>query len=237
VTSYSGFLDLPAFEGTRLEIVEQTIEWVHLSVARALPSEEWIRARFLRRTIGEIITDGFTLAYMPCLERTLVTMAMLGRHGIECNLLLEEFPGCVWHFAIEVEREDGSWVFADYQNRESRLIDGRYRYALVPESIPRFMRIRGPKFSPDIWNARPPLRMLASMGVSLSMRYDRFCQLRDSYQAQVLAGEYSLGDRLVRDPADSMWAELWANYPILEARQSDGRYADFPDVRLYLEHI
>jgi hypothetical protein len=228
---------LPAFAGARQAVLEQTVAWVHSHVVRALPDEEWIRQRFLQRTVGEIISDGFTLAYMPCLERCLVTAAILGHHGIDTYFVLHDQPGGLWHFAIELRLESGAWVWADYSSRESRLFDGPYRYFEKPDSIPRFMRIMGPRRSPDIWRSRPPLRFLAGIGVSLSSRYTRFCEMRESYLEKFRSGEYQLSDHLVRDPADSVYAADWVRYGALEVGQGNGAYADLTKIHLYLEIV
>jgi hypothetical protein len=228
--------DVPRFAGSRLEVLEQTMEWVHRRVVRRLPDENWIRSRFLRRTIAEVLADGYTLAYAPCVDRTLLTHAVLGGHGVDSYVILHDSASGLWHLVMELELEDGSWVFADYGTRESRLYEGRYRFARAQKRPPRLLRMMAPKYSTDIWNARPPLRFLAGMRVDLPRRFGQFVADLGTYRAQAAAEEYSLDDRLVRDPDQSVYGPLWRAHPVVSVGSPSVYCVDMPGIHLFLEH-
>ncbi len=227
--------DVPTFTGSRLEVLEQTMAWVHRRVVRRLPGEDWITRRFLRRTVAEVLADGYTLAYNPCVDRTLLTQAVLGAHDIDSYVILHDSASGLWHLAMELEMEDGSWVFADYGTRESRLYEGRYRFARAQKKPPRLLRMMAPKYSPEIWDARPPLRFLAGMKVDLGRRFGQFVADLDRYQDEMSVEKYSLDDRLVRDPDQSVYGALWRSRPVVSVGSPDVECVDMSDVHLFLE--
>jgi hypothetical protein len=227
--------DVPAFPGSRLEVLEQAMEWVHRRVVRRLPDEEWIRSRFLRRTVAEVLADGYTLAYAPCVDRTLLTQAVLGRHEVDSYVIVHNSPTGLWHLVMELQLENGRWVFADYGTRESRLYEGRYRFARAQQEPPRLLRMRAPKYSPAIWDARPPLRFLAGMSVSLPTRFGWFISDLGSYRAGATASDYSLSDRLVRDPDQSVYGPLWRAHPVVSVDSPDVDCVDMSSIHLFLE--
>lgn len=228
--------DVPTFSGSRLGVLEQTMEWVHWRVVRRLTDEDWIRSRFLRRTVAEVLADGYTLAFAPCVDRTLLTQAVLGGHDIDSYVILHDSPSGLWHLVMELELEDGNWVFADYGTRESRLYEGRYRFARVQKKPPRLLRMMAPKYSPEIWDARPPLRFLAGMRVDLPRRFGQFITDLGRYQVEMAAEEYSLNDRLVRDPDQSVYGPLWRAHPVVSVDSPDVDCVDMSGIHLFLQH-
>jgi hypothetical protein len=227
--------DIPDLTGDRLEILEQAMQWVHRRVVRNLPDEDWIWHRFLRRTVAEVLADGYTLAYNPCVDRTLLTQAILGAHGIDSYVILHDSATGLWHLVMELQREDGSWVFADYGTRESRLYPGRYRYALAQQKPSRLMRMRAPKYGPQIWDSRPPLRLLAGMKADLARRFARFAADLYRYQDELAAEKFSLEDRLIRDPDQSVYGPVWRAHPVVSLGTPAVDCVDMPDVHLFLE--
>ena len=228
--------DLPSFGGPRLTMLEALMGWVHAKVVRTLPDEAWIRQKFLRRSIREVLDDGFTLAYAPCVDRTLVTSAVLGTLGIEPYIILHDGINGTWHLILEVQAEDGSWIWADYGNRESRLFEGRYRYAELRDGFTsRLVRLKGPRFSDSIWDGRPPLRFLAGAGVDLRAHFKRFDRELLSYRRELEGREYSLVDHLVRAPEDSVFAEAWRTRKLIRLGDPGVHFADLSSVHLYLD--
>lgn len=227
--------DVPAFSGPRAEILGLTMEWVHENVRRSLPDPTWIRERFLRRTIAEVVTDGFTLAYAPCVDRSLVTAAILGEHGIEMYVVLHDAPNGTWHLIMEVPLEDGSWLWGDYGTHESRLYPGRYRYGQLEDRIPRLLRMKGPKPGPRAWDSRPPLRFLAGMGVDLGGRFGRFTGELQGYRDSVDTEAFSLTDTLIRNPDDSIYAEVWRTRKVVAVGDPEVNCVDLSPIHLYLE--
>lgn len=227
---------VPGLRGSRVQILEETIKWVHRRVARALPDETWIRQRFLRRTLGEVVHDGFTLANASCIDRTLVTTAILARHSVDSFIIVSNWPSGRLHLTIELEREDGSWVWADYGSNESRLFEGRFWYARVPGNVPQLARMRSPRYTPAIWDSRPPMRFLNGMGVAIAPRFDRFerslIQRRLEWQSPV----FNLRDRLVRRPEDSEYAHRWRDYKVVQLGELGVDFLDLHFMHLYLEH-
>ncbi len=209
--------------------------WVHSHVVRRLPDEVWIRTRFLRRTIGEIIEDGFTLAYAPCVDRSLTTMAILGFAGVESYVVFHDAPSGIGHLVMEVQLEDGSWMWCDYLARESRLYDGRYRFGQVPDNIPRLLRLKGPRYHAEIWDASPPLRLLASVGLDLGRRFARLEEALPKYQEWVHTDEFSLSDRLVRQPNQSVYADIWRARRVVTIDSVESNCIDLSDVHLVLQ--
>jgi hypothetical protein len=228
---------LPRFSGSRLEVTEQIMMAVHELVARILPDEQWIREKYLRRSIGEILADGFTLAHGPCLDRTLVTAALLGAHGIYSYLLIQEMPSGRAHVIQEVQLEDGTWIWFDYAKDETRLISGRYRYARIPGREPRFIRIGAPKFSERIWRQRPHVGLIGGMAMSLSARCELFREAQADLVDQLRLGTFSVVDHVVRSPSDSVAADAWSRYPVVGADYDKERYTDLSNVALYLETV
>ena len=227
--------DVPKFSGSRLEILEGTMHWVHRRVARGLPDGDWLHSRFLRRTLAEVLADGHTLAYAPCVDRTLVTFAVLGEHAVDSYVILRVSQADLWHLVIELELEDGSWVFADYGTRESRLYPGRYRFARGQKRPPRLLRMMAPKCGQDIWDARPPLRFLTGMSADLPRRFSEFAADLERYRREMAAGQYDLGDRLIREPGQSVYGDLWRTRPVVSIDSPDVDCVDMPGIHLFLE--
>lgn len=139
---------LPALWGRTSDVVLQVIEWVHEHVRKIEPDEQWLRSRFLRRSVLEILDEGNTFCLGPCPERTLVASAALSLNDIEHELVLHEreVPGTgppIVHMAIELETEQGrSWF--DFGMWESKFFHGAYSFRADIERTIGVQRVRLP---------------------------------------------------------------------------------------------
>jgi hypothetical protein len=149
---------LPALWGRTSDAVLQLIEWVHEHVRKIEPDEQWLRSRYLRRSVLEILEEGNTFCLGPCPERTLVASAALSLNGIEHELVLHEreVPGTgppIVHMAIELETERGlSWF--DFGMWESKFFRGGYSFRADIERTIGVQRVRLPP-GEWLWKAKP----------------------------------------------------------------------------------
>jgi hypothetical protein len=139
---------LPALWGPTTSAVLYLMEWVHRHVRKIAPDETWLRTRYLKRTLLELLAEGTTFCLGPCPERTLVASAALSLSDIPHELVLHErqVPGTgppIVHMAIELDTEQGPHWF-DFGMWESKFFPGAYTFRKDIERTIGVQRVRLP---------------------------------------------------------------------------------------------
>ncbi|GGK75449.1 hypothetical protein [Mangrovihabitans endophyticus] len=139
---------LPPMWGSVGDTVLSLIEWVHTHVRKVEADAAWLRTRYLRRSVLEILAEGTTFCLGPCPERTLVASAALSLYGVRHRIVLHERhvhgtgPPLV-HMAIEVETEYGLH-HVDFSMWETKYFRGEYRFRADIERTIGLTRIQLP---------------------------------------------------------------------------------------------
>jgi len=172
-----GPADLPPVWGRASDVVLYLIEWVHQRVRKIVPDERWLRERYMRRSVLEMLAEGTTLCIGPCPERTLVAAAALSLRGMPYRIVVHERqilgggPPTV-HFAIEID-DDGSPFWFDFGSWESRFYPGTYTYRANIERNIMLRRFELP-FSEQLLGVRADqmMHMAQTREVSLERKLD-----------------------------------------------------------------
>ena len=154
----AGQISMPALWGRSPDMVLSMIEWIHRSVRKIIPDEQWMRERYLRRTMLELLAEGTTFCWAPCPERTFVAASVLGLYGVPYRLVVHErqVPGAgppSVHMAIELDL-DGKPYWFDFSRWESKFFAGTYTFRTDIERTLGINRIEVP-FSRELLNSKP----------------------------------------------------------------------------------
>jgi hypothetical protein len=141
-------LTFPALWGRERDMVLFLIEWVHRQVRKIAPDEKWLRERYMRRSVLEVLAEGTTFCWAPCPERTFVASSVLAAHGLRHRLVLHErqVQGAgppAAHMAIELEL-DGETHWFDFSRWESKFYAGAYAFRTDIERTISLQRVDMP---------------------------------------------------------------------------------------------
>ncbi|MEU1626519.1 hypothetical protein ABZ746_14560 [Streptomyces sp. NPDC020096] len=181
-------IELPALWGRSPDMVLHLIEWVHRRIRKIEPDERWLRERYLRRTVLEVLAEGTTFCLGPCPERTMAASVVLSMRGIGHRLVAHERqvfgtgPPLV-HLALELDTDDGPhWL--DFSMWETKFCRGTYTFR---KDIERTIMLQ--RFDP------PPARQL------LHCRPEDLAHLVNSKESdRVSKVEWYMGDLGHIDP-------------------------------------
>jgi hypothetical protein len=154
----AGPVELPAVWGRTTDTVLYLIEWVHRRVRKITPDERWLRERYMRRSVLEVLAEGTTFGWAPCLERTFVASSALAKNGIPHRFVMHErqVPGAgpaATHMAIELELDQGPyWI--DFSRWETKFCAGTYTFRKEIERTIKVERVELP-FGPALLSIRP----------------------------------------------------------------------------------
>ncbi|MFH8748015.1 hypothetical protein ACH4GK_30795 [Streptomyces rimosus] len=143
-----GEIEVPALWGRPTDAVAHLMDWVHQHVRKALPDERWMRTRFLKRSVPDILAEGTTYCLRPCAERTLVAATVLSLHGFRHRIVTHErrLAGLgppSGHLAIEFDTEHGPYWF-DFGTWESKFFAGTYTFRQEIGRTTAVKRVRSP---------------------------------------------------------------------------------------------
>ncbi|MGW8375225.1 hypothetical protein [Streptomyces sp. ODS28] len=139
---------MPALWGRSTDMVLGLIDWVHAHVRKVEPDEQWLKERYVRRSVLEILAEGTTFCLGPCPERTVVASAVLSLNGVGHRLVAHErhVPGTgppIVHMALELDLDEGPF-WLDFTMWETKFIPGAYTFRKDIERTIGLTRIQLP---------------------------------------------------------------------------------------------
>jgi hypothetical protein len=141
-------IEVPALWGRSPDLVLHVIDWVHRHVRKIEPDGRWLRERYLRRTVLEVLAEGTTFCLGPCPERTLAASVVLSLNGIGHRLVAHErqVPGTgppLVHMALELDTDDGPY-WLDFAMWETKFCRGTYTFRKEIERTIGLQRVELP---------------------------------------------------------------------------------------------